>query len=178
MWLNVMATSHTHAERLAPVPPCTLTATHNIHTHEALSLDWCYDLFVSVVAFTWVKIPHLIFLSFSPGVCLGVIDGLGVLCLFPCGRWLGESGLQRGFCGMGQLLMVADKWAQWGVAPSSCAPIQSQQHRKKRLMSSPSSCHSHGMCQMPRYSGTTWFKGKIDPNVKICHQLLTITLFF
>lgn len=97
MWLNVMATSHTHAERLAPVPPCTLTATHNIHTHEALSLDWCYDLFVSVVAFTWVKIPHLILLFLSPpGVCLGVIDGLGVLCLFPCGRWCWGRVVCRG----------------------------------------------------------------------------------
>lgn len=37
---------------------------------------------------------------------------------------------RRGSCATGPLLMVPDKWAQWGVAPSSCSPIQSQQHRK------------------------------------------------
>lgn len=29
---------------------------------------------------------------------------------------------------MGQLLMEADKWAQWEVVPPSCAHAQSQQH--------------------------------------------------
>lgn len=71
-------------------------------------------------------------LSFSPW-CLSVGDWWFGGSLSVPMRWvvLRESGLQSGCCGMGQLLMVADKWAQWGVAPSSCTLIQSQQHRKK-----------------------------------------------
>ncbi len=110
--------------------------------------------------FHMIKNPSLgLTLSFSPWCLSGVIDGLGVLCLFPCGRW--DWG--RGDCRGGSAEWGSYWWWLINGLSGGWRPLAVPQYR----VSSTGrrgwwALHLQAIpMEVTRHSGTTWFKGKI-----------------